>query len=74
MSKKHELLEEHIGIKSCVCGSDEFKLRERKGEGFVHIGLHCQTCGTWIKWVSHSSIRKYAKIEPDRIIKQEKLF
>jgi hypothetical protein len=74
MSKKHELLESRIGIPTCVCGSDDFKLRERKGEGVVHIGLHCASCGTWIKWVGKSSIRSMAKVEADKTPKQDSLW
>lgn len=73
MSQIHELLTDQIGSPKCFCGNEQgFKLRQKNHTNGWHVGLHCGTCGTWLKWVSQIQIKKEAQVEKEMV--QESLW
>lgn len=38
-----------------ICQSNKFYIKERG----PHIGLYCQVCGQWQKWISKQEVNKY---------------
>lgn len=37
----------------CSCGSLEFYIESKKTtKGWKHVGLYCDHCNKWIKWVN----------------------
>ena len=69
MSKISELLKNQIGSPACICGAEEFKLKQKTHANGVHVGLYCKACGTWIKWVVQEQVK--AEVESETL--QERL-
>lgn len=47
----------------CECGSTKF-VTEKKG---CQIGLYCEECGKWIKWLSKKDAKLFKHREPQKV-------
>ena len=45
------------------CGSG-YSHAEKRGP---HVGLYCDDCGSWVRWLSKAEIKNYKVIEPEKI-------
>lgn len=53
----------NLSINCKYCGHNFYKVKYVK----PHVGLYCDSCGKWHKWLSKEEKNKYGIITPDDV-------